>query len=763
MIFNKAKRKSTSFVLAATLMLPMQLLAKGVTSYVDPFIGTGVVDGSLSGNNYPGATVPFGMVQLSPDTRTEVDWDINSGYEHNDEHIVGFSHTHLSGTGLADLFDVLFMPVTGNIDMSTSDPTRFQSRYSHDDESAKAGYYQVRLTDYDINAELTTTAHAGFHKYTYPAGKQARLMINLNHSRKKGSWDTKIANSQIRVIDEYTIEGYRVISGWVRLRKVYFHVKFSKPMTLSTITDWERIFTNTSSVTSTNLKAVFDFDTSDGKPVMAKIGLSPISKENAKENLEKEITGWDFDKTVADADKLWEKELGKVKIEGTETQKKIFYTALYHAFIQPNTMSDVNGDYMASDFTNRNVAQSGGGIHYSTFSLWDTYRGAHPLYTILQPERTSDFVKSMIRQYDVEGYLPVWQLWGQDNYCMIGNHAIPVVVDAVLKGAKGIDINKAYEAVKNSSLTSHINSPFEVWEKYKYMPEDIQTQSVSLTLEMAFDDWCVAQLAKKVGNQADYERFMARSQYYRNLHNHKTNFFQSKDKNGNWIEPFDPLKYGANGGQPFTEGNAWQYYWYVPQDVNDLMKLTGGEKAFINKLDKFFTLEDNDGDVNHNASGFIGQYAHGNEPSHHAAYLYNYAGQPWKTQFYTAKIMNEFYNTTSAGYIGNDDCGEISAWYVLSAMGFYPVNPANGVYAIGCPILESATIEVGDGKTFKVSAPKKSADEIYIQSAKLNGKTYDSSFIRHDDIVKGGTIEFKMGKTPSKKWGAKPANRPPAL
>ena len=732
---------------------------KSLTTYVNPFIGTGPVESSLSGNNYPGATVPFGMIQLSPDTRTEIDWDYNSGYNYNDKHIVGFSHTHLSGTGLADFFDILLMPVVGEVDERDNNPNRFRSKFSHQEESARPGYYQVNLQDYNINAELTATPHAGFHRYTYPQGNVGRLIINLTHSRMKKSWDTQIIKSQIKVIDPYTIEGYRVITGWARLRKVYFQAKFSKPIINQFMNDGGTVYRNNSVVNSHNMKAVFDFDTQDGQPLLVKLAISPVKPENARENLAQELPDWDFDKTAGIADKLWEQELNKINIEATDVQKEIFYTALYHTFIQPNTMSDLNGDYMATDFTSRNVKDSGNGIHYSTFSLWDTYRGAHPLYTLFQPDRTTDFIKSMIRQYKTEGYLPIWQLWGQDNYCMIGNHAIPVIVDAINKGIEGIDLEEAYEAVKQSSLTDHINSPFQVWEKYKYMPENIQTQSVSITLEMAYNDWCVAQLARKMGKQEDYEYFLARSKYYQNLHHPGTKFFQSKDDNGNWIEPFDPMKYGGNGGYPFTEGNAWQYYWYVPHDIYDLIRLTGGEQSFLEKLDTFFSLEGNDGEVNGNASGFIGQYAHGNEPSHHVAYLYNYAGTPWKTQFYVSKILNELYNNTSSGYAGNDDCGEMSVWYVFGALGFYPVNPANGIYVIGSPLVQSAELNLASGKTFSISAPKKSAKDIYIQSVTLNGKAYNQTYIRHEDILRGGVMEFKMGSKPSK-WGSKKESRP---
>ena len=472
--------------------------------------------------------------------------------------------------------------------------------------------------------------------------------------------------------------------------------------------------------------------------------------ENARQNMEQEAPHWDFDRYVAAADADWEKQLGKIEVKGTEVQKEIFYTALYHTMIQPNTMSDVNGEYMAADYTTRKVANNE--THYTTFSLWDTFRASHPLYTLLEPERVTDFVKSMIRQYEYYGYLPIWQLWGQDNYCMIGNHSIPVITDAILKGIPGIDMEKAYEAVYNSSVTSHPNSPFEVWEKYGFMPENIQTQSVSITLEQAFDDWCVAQLAAKLNKDADYQRFHKRSEYYRNLFHPKTKFFQSKNDKGEWIEPFDPYQYGGNGGHPFTEGNAWQYFWYVPHNIQALMELTGGTKAFEQKLDTFFTSTYKSEQMNHNASGFVGQYAHGNEPSHHVAYLYNFAGQPWKTQKYVSHILNTLYNNTSSGYAGNDDCGQMSAWYVFSAMGFYPVNPADGRYIIGSPLLDECTLKLAGNKEFCIRTIRKSPEDIYIQSVTLNGKKHKDFFITHQDIMNGGTMVFKMGKKPSG-WG----------
>lgn len=527
-------------------------------------------------------------------------------------------------------------------------------------------------------------------------------------------------------------------------------MEFSSPILSSTLRDGGRTYDNTAVINGTDLHGCFRFGKLDGKPLNCKVALSSVSMENARQNMEQEAPHWDFDRYVAAADADWEQELGKIDVKGTDLQKEIFYTALYHTMIQPNTMSDVNGEYMAADYTTRKVGSNE--THYTTFSLWDTFRGAHPLYTLLEPERVTDFVKSMIRQYEYYGYLPIWQLWGQDNYCMIGNHSIPVIVDAILKGIPGIDVEKAYEAVYNSSVTSHPNSPFEVWEKYGYMPENIQTQSVSITLEQAFDDWCVAQLAAKLKKDTDYQRFYNRSEFYRNLFNPATRFFQSKNDKGEWMEPFDPYKYGANGGYPFTEGNAWQYFWYVPHNVEGLIGLTGGTKAFEQKLDTFFTTHHQSGELNDNASGFVGQYAHGNEPSHHVAYLYNYAGQPWKTQKYVSHIMNNLYNNTSSGYAGNDDCGEMSAWYVFSAMGFYPVNPADSRYIIGTPVFDECTLKLSGNKEFRIQTIRKSPEDIYIQSVTLNGKKYKDFFITHQDITNGGTMIFKMGKKPSN-WG----------
>ena len=735
----KSMMKRLVNLLAAFILSVNCISAQNLTRWVNPFIGTGAVQSSLSGNNYPGATVPFGMVQLSPDTREAPDWAQASGYDYNDSIIYGFSHTRLSGTGASDFIDILLFPTISD---------KRKSTFTHQHEQARPGYYQVLLKDEKIQAELTASVHVGVHRYTCSDGDQLKLWLDLDHSANKGSWNRRIIQSQLRMVSPTVVEGYRIITGWAKLRKIYFHLEFSQPVLSNQLYDGNRMYENTPVINGTELRGLFCFDKKWNKELICKVALSPVSIENARLNMATEVPGWDFEYIARAAETSWEKELKKIIIQGTDLQKKIFYTALYHTMVQPNTMSDVIGEYMASDYVTRSVAK--GEVHYSTFSLWDTFRAAHPLYTLIHTHRIPDFVKSMMRQYDYYGYLPVWQLWGQDNYCMIGNHSIPVIVDAVLKGVAGVDEEKAYEAVFNSSIVSHPNSPFEVWEKYGYMPENIQTQSVSITLEQAFDDWCVAQLAKRLGIENDYNHFMKRSAFYRNLFNSKTGFFQPKNDKGEWIEPFDPYKYGANGGYPFTEGNAWQYFWYVPQNIPDLISLTGGNKAFVAKLDTFFTVSYQSGALNDNASGFVGQYAHGNEPSHHVAYLYACAGEPWKTQKYVAYIMNELYNDSSSGYAGNDDCGEMSAWYVFGALGFYPVNPVSGEYVIGTPMLEEAVIQLPDRKTFTVKAPRKEDNEVYICSMKLNGEKYTKNYITHQDIMKGGILEFVMTASPGK-------------
>jgi len=707
--------------------------AGNFTRYVDPFIGTGAIEGGLSGNNYPGATVPFGMVQLSPDTHEAPDWFNASGYDHNDSRIYGFSHTRLSGTGASDLIDILLMPTITDLRVSS---------FSHDNEQARPGYYQVLLSDENINAELSATTHTGIHRYTYPSGNERKLWLDLDHSAQKGSWDRKIINAQIKQVAPNIVEGYRVITGWAKLRRVYFVIDFSDDVESMKLYDGDgRAYTNgeASVINGMAPRALIQFASKD-KPLIVKIGISNVSVANARENLAVEAHGNAFEEYVANADKVWNSKLGRIEVKGDPEKMKTFYTALYHMMIQPNTFSDVNGQWTTPQYSTATLPA--GETQYTTFSLWDTYRAAHPLYTILEPELTRDFVNSMLRHYDYYGYLPIWHLRGQDNYCMIGNHAIPVIVDAILKGIPGIDRKHAWEAVKNSSLQSHPNSPFDIWEKYGYMPENIQTQSVSISLEIAFDDWCAAQLAKAMGDDALATRFEKRSQFYRNLHNGE--FFAPKDDNGQWIEPFDPLKFGANGGNPYTEGNAWQYYWYVPHDIDGLISLTGGKKEFADRLDKFFTLTDTSGEKNSNISGSIGQYAHGNEPSHHVAYLYNYAGQHDKTCKLIKHIEDNLYNNNYNGYSGNDDCGEMSAWYVFSAMGFYPVNPSSGEYDLGLPLFDKCVIHLPSGKDFTIIANRKRPESTKVKSIALDGIKLNELKLRHADINKGGILQFNL-------------------
>ncbi|KAF0198570.1 MAG: glycoside hydrolase [Bacteroidetes bacterium] len=733
-------------------------------SFVNPFIGTGSVDSlSLSGSNFPGAVYPFGLVQLSPDTEDSPE-DPCSGYDFADSVIFGFSHTHLSGTGVADLFDFLFMPYAGDVQWTAASGSReingYASTYSHDTEKAKPGYYSVMLTDDNIRAEMTATEHCGMHRYSFNNKGPVNLLIDLNHSldKKRPYWSCRILDAQVRVVDNHTIEGYRHITGWANTRLVYFRAEFSHPFSSQTIKAGHREYKDAPVANHTNLKMNLVFDNNNNEPLAIRVGLSSVSFEGARKNLEAEIRDFNFDRVVSMADKAWNKELSVIDIAGRDKQMTIFYTSLYHCFIHPSNIADVGGDYININGERRNAPD---GKHYSTFSLWDTYRAAHPLYTIIQPDRTTGFINSMLRQYKDYGYLPVWQLWGRETNCMIGNHAIPVIVDAFFKGIPGIDYEAAYEAVKGSSLNPHDNAPYQLLDKYKYFPEDLQSQSVSIGLEIAFNDYCVARMAGKLGRMEDADFFMNRAGYYRNLFDPAIGFFRGRDSKGNWIEPFSPVRYGGNGGYPFTEGNAWQYLWYVPQDVPAFAELLGGDEKFRQKLDEFFTLAARPDDVNGNASGFIGQYAHGNEPSHHIAYLYNYTDQPWKAQEYCHQILNELYNDTPSGYSGNEDCGQMSAWYVFSSMGFYPVNPASGVYSFGSPQLKKASIILPKGKIFEVITHDAGDHRCYIRKILLNGIPYRKNYITHKDIMNGGRIEFFMDSRPVR--NASGYEKPPAM
>ncbi len=746
--------------LLITADLSAQTTGKDYTQFVNPFIGSASQGNSLSGSVFPGACVPFGLVQLSPDTYDAPE-EPASGYDYTQKTIVGFSHTHLNGTGVGDLYDILVQPLTGTPMWQPGDAAKprsgYRSAFSHTTEKASPGYYAVQLDDYKVNVELTATAHTGYHRYHFPATDSAYILFDLDHTldKKRNYWVCKIIETHIKQVDAYTVEGYRILTGWAKLRKVYFVAKFDQPIQQSLFVNGKNIYNGVNVINGNNSKAAFRFNTNKNNLVQMKVALSTTGIAEAYKNLAAELPGWNFEATVAKAKAAWKKALSVIEAEGTTAQQQIFYTGLYRNCIQPNNIADVDGSYSGTDFVTH---QANDKQHYSTFSLWDTYRATHPLYTLFAPQKDGAFINSMLRQYNSYGYLPIWQLWGDENYCMIGNHAIPVIADAILKDIKGFDHEKAYEACVGSSTTDHPGAPFSVLNKYHYFPENIQSQSVSLTLEIAYDDWCVAQMARHLGKTKDAAFFTERSSYFKNLYDGQTKFFRAKNDKGEWINPFNPLQYGGNGANPFTEGNAWQYFWYAPQDLPGLIALTGGEVDFNAKLDSMFTVQAKDSDVNGNVSGFIGQYAHGNEPSHHVAYLYNYSGQPWKTQFYVHKILTELYDNTVTGLCGNEDCGQMSAWYILSAMGFYPVNPASGIYVLGSPLLKHVVLHVDKGKTFTIDVTN--AGKTYIQSITLNGRSYTKNYILHSDMEAGGILTFVMGDQPNKNWGVAKDARP---
>lgn len=740
-------KRTTLFLLVLCAVLGGK--ATDYTKYVNPFIGTQTDDtGALSGSTFPGPTMPQGMVQLAPETEQYVTWDPCCGYDYNRDSIFGFTHTHLSGTGCTDLIDISLMPTTKKVTPQMLSKGIFALPYSHNREAATAGYYMVDLLGgEDIRVELSATVHAGIHRYTFPEGKDQTVILDLDRMTYRGdAYYTgrrayQIIQSQIRVVDEKTIEGFRVLTGWAKLRKVYFRAEFSRPIANRIMMDGSRSVGKSDVINGRTLRAALSFDAAQGKDLMVKVAISAVDNDGARKNMKAEAQSWDFGYYTKAAHDAWEKELATIDIEGTDDQKTIFYTGLYHVLMQPNTMSDVDGRYMDTNFEIKQMPA--GQAYHSTFSLWDTFRAAHPLYTLLYPEVAAQFVRDMILHHDTYGYLPIWDLWGQDNYCMIGNHAIPVLTDAILSELPGIDVERAYKAMVESSTRTHLNSPFEIWEEYGYMPQNKQNVSVSITMEQAFDDWCVAAVAKKLGKTEDYERFIKRSEFYRNLFNPATGFFQPKDDKGNWIEPFDPLSYE---NPCFVEGNAWQYMWFVPHNPQGLIDLFGGVKPFIKKLNENFTLTETSGEINGNASAFIGQYAHGNEPSHHTVYLYNFAGQPWRTQELVEQVRSSFYNPTPCGYAGNDDCGQMSAWYIFSALGFYPFNAGSAEYVIGTPLFQKAVLHMPNGKDLVINAPRKSDKAIYVKSVKLNGKKITDWKLTHQQLMEGGILDFTMSE-----------------
>ena len=713
--------------------------ANDYTQEVNPFIGT-----DFTGNTYPGAQAPFGMVQLSPDNGLP-GWDRISGYFYPDSTIAGFSHTHLSGTGAGDLYDISFMPVTMPYLESAEGGLGIYSKFSHADEKASAGYYQVKLKDYNIDVELTATPRCGVQRYTFP---KAESMVVLN-LKKAMNWDFTM-DSQIEVVDSCNIRGYRFSEGWARGQKVYFATRFSRPFKNVEIAD-DEIKLKGEKV-GTSKVARFMFDTEEGDQLTIVTALSGVSVEGAVKNLEAEAPHNDFDKYLAEVKADWNSQLDAIEIVGGSVDDRAnFYTALYHTMIAPTIYSDVDGQYYGPD---KKVHQADGWVNYSTFSLWDTFRAAHPLLTYTQPERVNDMVKSFIAFYEQNGRLPVWNFWGSETDMMIGYHAVPVIVDAYLKGIGDFDAEKALEAcVATANIDEYRGIgtykqkgyiPYNVADKY-----NAENWSLSRTLEYAFDDYCIAEMAKKMGKTALADEFYKRSQNYRNVYNPATGFMQPIDDKGVFQPNFSPDEYTAH----ICESNAWHYFWSVQQDVKGLIALTGGQDKFAAKLDSMFTyIPAGNDELPIFSTGMIGQYAHGNEPSHHVIYLYNKVRQPWKAQKYAAQVMHELYFNAPAGLCGNEDCGQMSAWYVFSAMGIYPVDPVSGEYEIGTPLFPETRVNLANGKTFTILAPNVSRENIYIQSVKVNGKPYDKSYITHQQIMDGATVEFEMGNRPGEIW-----------
>lgn len=708
------------------------------TEYVNPFIGT-----DFTGNTYPGAQAPFGMVQLSPDNGLP-GWDRISGYFYPDSTIAGFSHTHLSGTGAGDLYDISFMPVT--LPYKEADaPLGIHSLFSHDEETASAGYYQVRLKDYDINVELTATERCGIQRYTFPEA-DAAIFLNL---RKAMNWDFT-NDTRIEVVDSVTIQGYRFSDGWARDQHIYFRTRFSKPFasvqldTAAVIKDGKRI--------GSSAIARFDFHTSAGEQILVTTAISGVSMEGAARNLAAEAPADDFDKYLAVIRKNWNEQLSKVEIKSNDIDEKVkFYTALYHSMLAPTIYSDMDGAYYGPD---KQVHQADGWTNYSTFSLWDTYRAAHPLYTYIEPQRVNDMVKSFLAFSEQNGRLPVWNFYGSETDMMIGYHAVPVIVDAYLKGIGDFDPKKALAACVATANIDEYRG-IGLYKKYGYVPYDVtdhynsENWSLSKTLEYAYDDYCIARMAEKLGEKQIADEFYKRSLNYKNVYNSQTTFMQPRNNKGSFIEDFSPDDYTPH----ICESNGWQYFWSVQQDVDGLISLVGGKERFAQKLDSMFTYNPSaDEDLPIFSTGMIGQYAHGNEPSHHVIYLFNAIGQPWKAQKYAAEVMHELYKNTPAGLCGNEDCGQMSAWYVFSAMGFYPVDPISGKYEIGTTMYPEMKMHLANGKTFTILAPAVSKENIYIQSVKLDGKPYDKSYITHEQIMNGSIFEFEMGNKPGKVW-----------
>jgi len=690
-------------------------------TFVNPFIGTGG-----HGHTYPGATMPFGMMQLSPDTRLD-GWDGCSGYHYSDDYIYGFSHTHLSGTGVSDYGDILLMPTNEvHFNNGADGKIGYRAHFSHDNEIAEPGYYKVHLDSTEIDVELTVSKRSGMHKYQFPNTKNQYLILDLEHRDKLLDFDIKI-NS------EKSVQGFRHSEAWAKDQRLFYYIEFSHP-----IKDWEREY----EVFPT--KESFQFINPNNEPVYIKIGISAVDEAGAKKNLEAEIGDKTFNQVKKEAQEAWETQLEKIVVESDNIDYKTnFYTALYHTMLAPNLYQDVDGRYRGMDLE---IHQTEDFDYYTAFSLWDTYRAAHPLYTIIEEEKTNDFINTFIAKYDEGGIMPIWDLSANYTGCMIGYHAVPVIADAYLKGIRNYDIEKAFEAMTHSATRDKLG--LKSYKEFGFIPVEEESESVSKTLEYAYDDWTIAQMAKAMGKTEDYKTYTERAQYYKNVFDPETQFMRGRFRN-TWFAPFDPYEVNFN----YTEANSWQYSFYVPQDISGFINLLGGKDKLEAHLDNLFTAEaETSGRNQADITGLIGQYAHGNEPSHHMAYLYNFVGKPHKTQEKVHQILTELYTNEPDGISGNEDCGQMSAWYIFSSLGFYPVTPASNQYIIGTPLFDKASINLENGKNFKITAKDLSDINIYIEYVFLNGEALDRTYISHSDIIKGGTLEFQMTSSPSD-WG----------
>jgi len=717
--------------------------AQDYIQMVDPFIGTGG-----HGHTYPGATVPFGMVQLSPDTRGE-NWDGSSGYHYSDRTIMGFSHTHLSGTGSPEFCDILFMPTIGEVQWRAGDErdskSGYRSAFRHENETASPGYYRVLLDDDHILAELTATTRTGFHRYTFPKSNRANVIIDLKHR-------DKVVESGIQIIGNSEIAGFRRSTGWAADQYVYFFARFSKPFKAFGIAVNDTLADGVRRAEGRNIKAFVRWNTEANEKILVKVGISAVDIDGAKKNLEAENKGWDFDGVRKKAEKAWNDYLAKIDVRGgSEKERRIFYTALYHTALAPTIFMDVDGRYRGVD---HKVHRAKGFTNYTIFSLWDVFRAQMPLLTILEPLRMHDFILTFLDMYRQAGRLPRWEIAGNLSGVMIGNHALPVILDAWNKGIRDFDVNLAFEGMKQAMEN------IDYYNNLGYIPADIEGRggSVSMVVEYAYNDWCVAEMAKNLGRRDDWRLYQQRAQFYRNVFDSTTGFMRPRNFDHTWVAPFDPAE---NSGH-YVEGNSFQYSAFVPHDVRGLIDLIGGDRKFVAWLDTLFTHQSPWDKNVVDASGLIGQYAHGNEPSHQIAYMYTYAGAPFKTQRMVRRILAELYDDQPDGLSGNEDCGQMSAWYVLSALGFYPVCPGESVYAIGSPIFDRATIHLENGKTFVIRAENVSPQNQYIRSAALNGEPWTKPWFRHQQILDGGKFIFEMAAAPNKQWGAAKSERPPA-